>query len=114
MPYLGGISAQDVDVSKDYQWVAYVSYPERVLWRSRLDGSQRLQLTSLPMQAFLPRWSPDGKQIAFSTEVPGGFDKIHVVAAEGGRSAQLTAENHNENDPNWSPDQNVLMFGGEP
>jgi len=88
VPYLGGISAQDVDISKDYQWVAYVSYPERVLWRSRLDGSQRLQLTSLPMQAFLPRWSPDGKQIAFSTEVPGGFDKIYVVAAEGGRSAR--------------------------
>jgi len=114
VPYLGGISAQDVDVSKDHQWVAYVSYPDRVLWRSRVDGSQRLQLTSLPIQAFLPRWSPDGKQIAFSTEVPGGFDKIYVVAAEGGRPAQLTAENHNENDPNWSPDQNVLMFGGEP
>src|SRR5262249_6646111 len=56
--YLGGISAQALDVSKDDQWVAYVSYPEGVLWRSRVDGSQRLQLTSLPMQAWLPRWSP--------------------------------------------------------
>ena len=114
VPYLGGISALDVDVSKDGQWVAYVSYPEGVLWRSRVDGSQRLQLSSLPMQAYLPRWSPDGKQIAFSAAVPGGPDKIYVVAADGGRPAQLTARNHYETDPNWSPDQNSLVFGGEP
>ena len=113
VPYLGGISAQDVDVSKDGQWVAYVSYPEGVLWRSRVDGSQRLQLTSLPMQASLPRWSPDGKRIAFSAVVPGGPDKIHVVAADGGRPEQLTAGNHYETDPNWSPDQNSLVFGGD-
>ena len=114
VPYLGGISALDVDVSKDGQWVTYVSYPEGVLWRSRVDGSQRLQLSSLPMQATLPRWSPDGKRIAFSASVPGEPDRIHVVAADGGRPAQLTARNHYETDPNWSPDQNSLMFGGEP
>jgi len=114
VPYLGGISALDLDVSKDDQWVAYVAYPEGGLWRSRVDGSQRLQLTSLPMQAWLPRWSPDGKRIAFSAGVPGEPDRIYVVAADGGRPAQLTARNHYETDPNWSPDQNSLMFGGEP
>ena len=114
VPYLGGISALEVDVSKDGQWVTYVSYPEGVLWRSRVDGSQRLQLSSLPMQACLPRWSPDGKRIAFSAAVPGEPDRIYVVAADGGRPAQLTAGNHYETDPNWSPDQNSLMFGGEP
>jgi DNA-binding winged helix-turn-helix (wHTH) protein len=114
VPYLGGISALDVDVSKDGEWVTYVSYPERVLWRSRADGSQRLHLTSLPMQAILPRWSPDGKRIAFSAAVPGEPHRIYMVAAEGGRPEQLTAENHYETDPNWSPDQNSLVFGGEP
>jgi Tol biopolymer transport system component len=114
VPYLGGISAQDVDVYKDGRWVTYVSYPERVLWRSRVDGSQRIQLSSPPMRAWLPRWSPDGKRIAFSAEVPGEPDRIYVVAADGGRPAQLTARNHYETDPNWSPDQKSLMFGGEP
>jgi DNA-binding winged helix-turn-helix (wHTH) protein/WD40 repeat protein len=114
VPYLRGISAQDVDVSKDDQWVAYVSYPEGVLRRSRMDGSQRLQLTSLPMQANLPRWSPDGKRIAFSAVIPGEPDRIYVVAADGGRPVQLTAGNHYETDPNWSPDQSSLVFGGEP
>jgi Tol biopolymer transport system component len=79
-----------------------------------VDGSQRLQLSSLPTQAFLPRWSPDGKQIAFAALVPGRPSKIHVVAADGGRSAQLTSGNHYETDPNWSPDQNSLVFGGVP
>jgi Tol biopolymer transport system component len=66
------------------------------------------------MQAALPRWSPDGKRIAFSAVIPGEPDRIHVVAADGGRPAQLTAGNHYETDPNWSPDQNSLVFGGEP
>jgi Tol biopolymer transport system component len=114
VPYLGGISAQDLDVSKDGQWVAYVSYPEGVLWRSEADGSHRVQLSSLPMRASLPRWSPDGTRIAFSANAPGGPDRIFVVSADGGRPEQLTAENRYETDPTWSPDQSSLMFGGEP
>ncbi len=35
------------------------------LWRSKLDESERLQLTYPPMYAVLPRWSPDGKKIIF-------------------------------------------------
>jgi Tol biopolymer transport system component len=50
-PFLSGISAEDVIFSKDGEWVAYVSYPEGFLWRSRLDGSQKLQLTSAPLVA---------------------------------------------------------------
>jgi DNA-binding winged-HTH domains len=114
VPYLGGISAHDVDVSKDGEWVVYVSYPEGVLWRSRVDGSQRLQLSSLPMQAFLPRWSPDGKRIVFAASLPGRPSKLHMIAADGGRPEQLTSGNHYETDPNWSPDQNSVVFGGVP
>jgi Tol biopolymer transport system component/DNA-binding winged helix-turn-helix (wHTH) protein len=114
VPYLGGISAVDVDVSKDGQWVAYVSYPQEVLWRSRVDGSQRLQLSMPPMHVYLPRWSPDGKQIAFAAHVPGNPTRIHMVGADGGRPIELTAEDHYETDPNWSPDQSSLVFGGVP
>jgi eukaryotic-like serine/threonine-protein kinase len=50
VPYLSGISASHLDVSRDGLWVAYVSYPEHTLWRSRVDGSERLQLTYPPMR----------------------------------------------------------------
>jgi Tol biopolymer transport system component len=41
-------------------------------------------------------------------------DGIYVIAADGGRPEQLTTGNHYETDPNWSPDQNSLVFGGVP
>ena len=50
-PFLSGISAEDVVFSKDGQWVAYVSYPEGILWRSKPDGSEKIQLSSPPLFA---------------------------------------------------------------
>src|ERR1041385_8069546 len=64
IPFLSGISADSVSFSKDRQWVAYVSFPEGTLWRSKSDGSQRIQLSYPPLTAVLPSWSPDGRQIA--------------------------------------------------
>ena len=87
-PFLSGISAEDVRFSKDGQWVAYVSYPEGILWRSKLDGSDKIQLSSPPLLAVLPRWSPDGKQIVFE-DYSFGKPKIYLVSADGGSPQQL-------------------------
>jgi eukaryotic-like serine/threonine-protein kinase len=79
VPFLSGISADSVSFSKDGQWVAYVSFPEGTLWKSKLDGSQRIQLTYPPLTAVFPSWSPDGQQIVFygmqlpQNEVVHGF-----------------------------------------
>ena len=110
VPYLGGISADAASFSRDGQWVAYVSFPEAVLWRSRLDGSERLQLTSAPMRPYNPRWSPEGKRIAFQAEVPGKPTKIYVVSADGGNLQQITSGQHNDVDPTWSADAPALIF----
>jgi DNA-binding winged helix-turn-helix (wHTH) protein/dipeptidyl aminopeptidase/acylaminoacyl peptidase len=69
--YLTGISADGASFSKDGQWVAYVRVPEGTLWRSKVDGSEQLQLTYSPMNAGNPRWTPDGKEIAFQGWAPG-------------------------------------------
>src|SRR5882762_1217593 len=63
--YLQGVSAGEADIQKSGEWVTYVAHSELTLWRSKVDGSERTQLTYAPMQAHMPRWSPDGTQIAF-------------------------------------------------
>ena len=114
VPFLSGISASCVNFSPDKQWVTYVSYPDGNLWRSRADGSQRLQLTFPPMATLLPRWSPDGKEIAFVGGSPNQTTKIYIVPAGGGTPRQVTQGNTNENDVTWSPDGNSIVFNTEP
>jgi eukaryotic-like serine/threonine-protein kinase len=90
VPYLGGISAADVSFSTDGQWVAYSSFPEGQLWRSRIDGSEKLPLTvSSESSAWQPRWSPDGTQIAYLSSQPGRAEQICVVGRDGGSSRIL-------------------------
>jgi Tol biopolymer transport system component/DNA-binding winged helix-turn-helix (wHTH) protein len=110
VPYLSGISAEFIDFSQDGKWVAYVAFPEHTLWRSKVDGSERLQLTLPPMQATVPRWSPDGRRIAFFDAAPGKPWRIYLVPSDGGTPQQVLDEQHNEMDPNWSPDGNSLLF----
>jgi len=114
VPYLSGISADFVDFSKDGQWVAYVAFPEETLWRSRVDGSERLQLTFAPMQAHMPRWSPDSKRIAFLDTVPDKPWRVSLISAEGGTPEPVLNEQHNEMDPSWSPDGNSVVFSSVP
>jgi Tol biopolymer transport system component/tRNA A-37 threonylcarbamoyl transferase component Bud32 len=113
-PYLGGIPATEVDFSRDGQWVAYLAYPEGSLWRSKADGSGRVQLTSPPMRPHLPRWSPDGKRIVFYVQTAGRPYKIYIVSVDGGAPQQLMPGERNEHDSSWSPDGNSLVFGRIP
>lgn len=112
-PFLLGISAEHLDFSRDGQWVTYVSFPEGILWRSRVDGSERLQLTAIPFTAVLPRWSPDGTRIAFSAWLPGGDPKIYVVSRDGGNpDAIVQRQKGAQVDATWMADGNALVFGG--
>ncbi|MBZ5545112.1 MAG: serine/threonine-protein kinase, partial [Acidobacteriia bacterium] len=113
VPFLSGISAEYVAFSKDGQWVAYVTYPEGTLWRSKPDGSERLQLSYPPLYSVLPRWSPDGKQIVFHDSTPGKPQKIYAVSPEGGSAQQLMpVDPKPQVDPNWSPDGGKIVFAG--
>ena len=110
-PYLSGLSAMGLDFSRDGQWVAYNDSSDGTMWRSKLDGSQKLQLVFPPMLAYLPRWSPDGKQIAFFGHPPGAPYQIYVVPAEGGTPELIYRNDMNLADPSWSPDGKSMAFG---
>jgi serine/threonine protein kinase/Tol biopolymer transport system component len=110
-PFLAGTSAEGLDFSRDGNWVTYVSYPEGTLWRSMLDGGERLQLTTPPMSANLPRWSPDGKQIAFMAYQAQQPQQIFIVRADGGPPEQVTNGENSSYDPTWSADGKSLVFG---
>ncbi len=107
VPYAGGPSAIDARISPDGQWVVYSSYPDHTLWRSRPDGSERLQLTYPPMVVFYPQISPDGKRVAFA-----GFQRekrdlsLYIVNIEGGMPEHITKAGAMA----WSPDANSIAF----
>jgi serine/threonine protein kinase/Tol biopolymer transport system component len=112
--YLPGISAGEAEISRDGQWITYVAHPEHTLWRSKLNGSSRIQLTFAPLEAHLPRWSPDGTRIAFMAFRPGRPWKIFVVSAQGGTPQELTSEGRNQGDPTWTPQGDSIIFGAMP
>jgi len=117
LPFLSGISAEFLTFSRDRQWVAYVTYPDGALWRSKADGSERLQLTpsstGMMPYAVNPCWSPDESQIAYWLAESGHFPRIYQVSANGGQRRELL-ENRDEPkaDPNWSTDGKKICFGG--
>jgi serine/threonine protein kinase len=112
-PFLNGISAEFLDFSRDGQWVVYVTFPDQVLWRSKVDGSERVQLTYPPAHPFNPRWSPDGKTIAFYDASGGKDPKIYTVSPEGGSPRPLLPDDPGpQGDPNWSPDGSKVVFSG--
>jgi eukaryotic-like serine/threonine-protein kinase len=111
VPYLSGISADTVDFSRDGQWITYVAVPEGTLWRSKLDGTEKLQLSFQPMMAYLPRWAPDDKRIAFQGISPGKPWTMYIVTADGGDLEEIKPW---PGDPGWSPDGASMVFSTAP
>jgi Tol biopolymer transport system component/DNA-binding winged helix-turn-helix (wHTH) protein len=105
--------ANRVDFSRDRQWVAWTD-AEGQLWRARIDGSQKLQLTPDSMQVFLAHWSPDGQHLALMAREPGKAWQLYTVPSDGGSPQALLNENRNAADPGWSADGTSLVFGRIP
>jgi DNA-binding winged helix-turn-helix (wHTH) protein/Tol biopolymer transport system component len=115
-PFFGGISAEFVTFSGNGKSVAYVSYPEGVLWRVNPDGSNPMQLTDPPVYPKSLRWSPDGTEILFADRTLQGLDAIYIVPADGSRKPRrlLPGDREAETDPSWSPDGRKIVFSTSP
>jgi eukaryotic-like serine/threonine-protein kinase len=102
-PFLAGLSATDATFSHDGKWVAYRSYPDSTLWRSRTDGTDRLQLTFAPTVVWLPSISPDGTKVVYGTNERAVF----VSSMDGGTPQKVTQD---AIDASWSPDGSQLAI----
>ena len=111
LPYLSGMSVEGMTFSRDGQWIAYVTFPGNVLWRSNLDGTQRVQLTLPPQLAYSPRWSPDGQRITFMARSPGQPLRTYIISASGGSPEPLVSTAGNQVFPDWSADGSTIVFG---
>ena len=94
VPYLNGLSAEGLAFLLPMgSGSLYTTYPDGLLlWRSRLDGSDRLQLTFPPLRAGGPHWSHNAKQIIFDAEPPGEAQNVYTVSSQGGTPQRILPE----------------------
>jgi eukaryotic-like serine/threonine-protein kinase len=107
LPYLGELPATQLVVSPDRKWMVYTDYPRGYLWRCKIDGSEKLQLTNTFSQ--MPTWSPDSKWIAYSD-----WHELYRVSVDSGAPEKLTSEGFTEVLPSWSPDGKAIYFNDYP
>jgi Tol biopolymer transport system component/predicted Ser/Thr protein kinase len=109
-PFLGGLSARDLEFSRDGRWIAYVRHPDGTLWRSRPDETEPRQLTFPPVTAVMPHWSPDGRRIAYMSFSPGEKWESRVVGIDGGKPQPLGGK-PGDIDPTWSREGTEVVLG---
>jgi Tol biopolymer transport system component len=105
--------------SPDGSRIAFISARTglRQLWIMNADGSNPTQVTTDSIaKGQLPRWSPDGHRIAYSTDDPLLGQDIWVIDADGRNPIQLTRAAAREFGPDWSPDGEQLAYvdGSDP
>lgn len=79
------------------------------IWILPSDGGDPWRLTSSPESDSSPRWSPDGKKIAFISS-RGGSSQIWIINAQGGEAAQVSDISTEVSDLIWSPTGKHLAF----
>lgn len=109
---------ETVDVTSDGKWLVFESNRagRSHIYTMPVAGGGLLQLTDGPSEDFAPKWSPDGRRIAFMRREPSKdyLRDVYVMHADGGNQTRLTADTLDDSYPNWSPDGRQVMFAQIP
>src|SRR3954452_46533 len=110
-----------VRISPDGRYVAYLvqqaNWDENAfnsqLWIADTASNERYQLTFGKKTSGSPRWSPDSRRIAFTSDRDGKA-QIYIIGVRGGEAGQLTAEENGIVDFDWSPDGKTIAYLAKP
>jgi dipeptidyl aminopeptidase/acylaminoacyl peptidase len=111
--------ARDAQISPDGSWVVFVvSQPSEkiatrnaAIWLVSTAGGEPRKFTSGPGQDESPRWSPDGRKIAFlSDRAEAGKSQIYIISPAGGEAVQLTKTDSSVSEIRWSPDGRRIAY----
>jgi dipeptidyl aminopeptidase/acylaminoacyl peptidase len=99
---------EDIEISPDSKWAVWSA--KKKLWLASVDGKQQAkELASVRGAAVQPKWSPDGKHIAFVSQ-RDGHSLIALYDFHGGSIRYLAPSVDKDSMPRWSPDSKLLVF----
>ncbi len=108
----------DPQLSPDGQWVAYALIEQDAqedkahtdVWMAPVTGGAPLRLTSAKKSSHTPRFSPDGRLIAFLSGREGEHTQVYVLDRRGGDAVRLSDYQADVSDLEWSPDSKRLAL----
>ncbi|MEO8334173.1 MAG: S9 family peptidase [bacterium] len=109
----------DPQLSPDGAWVAYSvtavdsakDKSDTDVWMTSWDGTQTIRVTSSPESEGSPRWSPDGRFLAFvSGRQEGKGGQVWLLDRRGGEAQRLTLIKGGLSEFAWSPDSKRLIL----
>src|SRR5215471_1731213 len=108
----------DPQISPEGQWIAYSvgsanldddKFQERI-WMSPAAGGDAIPLTAEDVSSSHPRWSPDGKFLAFLSARNEGKTQVWLLNRKGGEAQKLTDTPQDVDDFEWAPDSKRLVL----
>lgn len=108
----------DPQIRPDGHAIAYVRQtyeimsdrPRRSIWLVDADTGTQTPLATGPGSSYAPRWSPDGKRLAYVSSAEAGRSQLYVRWIQTGQAAAITDLTQAPNDLQWSPDGRSIAF----
>lgn len=114
------LGAQGLAAAREAKLVRYPDYHDGKIafaylgdiWTADENGKNVQRLTVHKARDIYPRFSPDGRTIAFSSDREGNMD-VYLIPTEGGAAKRLTIHSADEVVLDWTPDGKGILFASQ-